>query len=233
MTPQQFTTELKYLRNVSAATLRLYAWTFKAFTDALDGRERILQRIAEIRDRGVQPVTINTYLRCLNAYFKWLNQEHGQPLLKIPKLKEEGKIIKTLTPQHVRTIVEHRPEGVNASRAWMIALVILDCGLRISEALGLRTTDLDFENLLIHVKGKGARERLVPMSIELRKNLYRYAKGKQGFVFNTRTGTIVTVRNFQRDLKILCTRLRIQGVRCSPHTLRHTFAVGYLRAGGN
>jgi integrase/recombinase XerD len=52
-------------------------------------------------------------------------------------------------------------------------------------------------------------------------------------LFGTRTGRRMTNRNFQRDFKVVCERLRIEGVRCSPHTIRHTFSVNYLRAGGN
>ena len=112
-------------------------------------------------------------------------------------------------------------------------MVMLDSGLRISEALGLTGKSVDFENLVIKVKGKGGKERLVPMSPELRKNLYRYAKDKEGLLFVTRTKTPVSVQNFQRDFKVLCGAIGIKGVRCSPHTLRHSFAVNYLRAGGN
>lgn len=155
MTLEQFTTELKYVRNVSPKTLGLYKWTFKAFAGALDGRDAVVRRIAEMRDRGVKAITINTYLRCLNAYFHWLHTEHGQALLKIPKLKEERKVLETFSAQHTRAIIQHRPRGTNPTRAWMVALVILDSGLRLNEALSLRTSDLDFENLLIRVKGKG------------------------------------------------------------------------------
>lgn len=234
MTLEQFTTELKYVRNVSPKTLRLYGWTFKAFEGALDGRDSVVQRVGKLRERGVQPVTINTYLRCLNAYFRWLHTEHGQALLKLPKLKEERKVLATFTIQHTRAILNHRPKGTNLTRAWMVALAILDSGLRINEALSLRITDLDFENLLVRVKGKGGKERLVPMSVELRKRLFGYVrKRRDGPVFGTRCGTAVTSRNLQRDLKELCKQLGITGVRTSPHTLRHTFAVGYLRNGGN
>jgi integrase/recombinase XerD len=110
-----------------------------------------------------------------------------------------------------------------------------DFGLRPAHqrSAGIRRQALDFDNLHIKVKGRGNKERLVPMSFELRKSLYRHAREKPGLVFGTRTGTAVTVRNFQRDLKALCKKLNITGVRCSPHTLRHSFAVGYLRNGGN
>lgn len=77
------------------------------------------------------------------------------------------------------------------------------------------------------------------MSFEMRKVLYRYVMGHRNastpeqLVFATRDHTRVTLRNFQRDFKALCDKLGIVGVRCSPHTLRHSFAVNYLRAGGN
>ncbi len=111
---------------------------------------------------------------------------------------------------------------------------MLDSGLRLSEALTLTRQAADLDNLCLKVKGKGSRERLVPMSLELRKRLFHWQLRHQGeLLFATRNGTRVTNRNFQRDFKRLCQRLSIAGVRCSPHTLRHSFAVGYLRKGGN
>jgi integrase/recombinase XerD len=76
----------------------------------------------------------------------------------------------------------------------------------------------------------------VPISTDMRKVLYRYAAKHSGpgrLLFGTRNNTLVTVRNFERDFKAIGAKLGITGVRFSPHTLRHTFAVSYLRAGGN
>ncbi|HEY1759488.1 MAG TPA: tyrosine-type recombinase/integrase [Bryobacteraceae bacterium] len=233
MLKEQFIMERRYLKNVSAKTVAWYEHSFKAFEGALDNRTTMVARITELRQRGVAAVSVNTYLRCINAYFRWLHEEHKHELLRLPKLKEEQKVLATFSPQHVTALTHHRPKGRNAVRAWMISLVMLDCGLRASEALGLRRQDLDFENLVVRVHGKGNKERLLPMSIELRKHLLRYTRERDGYIFSTRTGTVVTVRNFQRDLNELCQRLGISGVRTSPHTLRHTFAAGYLRNGGN
>jgi site-specific recombinase XerD len=74
----------------------------------------------------------------------------------------------------------------------------------------------------------------VPLSFEGRKILYRYTREHPTrFVFGTNNQTMCTVRNLQRDLTAVCKRLALTGVRCSWHTFRHTFAVSYLRAGGN
>jgi hypothetical protein len=101
-----------------------------------------------------------------------------------------------------------------------------------------KRSDVDLENLVIRVElGKGRKARLVPISLELRKRLWRYLSKlpEEGsvYVFATKRGTKVTLRNFGYDLKLLGDKLHITGVRFSPHTLRHTFAVNYLRAGGN
>ena len=183
----------------------------------------------ELRQRGVSASSVNTWCRCINAYLKWNNAG-----FKLPRLKEEQKILATFSPDQVKRIIHWKPVGRNLTRAHAACLVILDSGLRISECLGLSRMDLDFDNLIIRVKGKGNKHRLVPMSIELKKVLFRYCgKHNHALVFSTRNGTRITTRNFQRDMKLMCQRLGIGGVRCSPHTLRHSFAVGYLRAGGN
>ena len=154
--------------------------------------------------------------------------------MKKINLKEEQKIIETFTTQQAKLLINHRPQGINQNRAQAVTLVILDCGLRIEEVLCLPKTSIDFDNLIIKVKGKGNKERLVPMSLELRKVLWRWCSKQEGlFAFGTRNGTKMSQRNLQRDFKRLCGVLKITSVRCSPHTLRHTFAVNYLRAGGN
>jgi integrase/recombinase XerD len=87
---------------------------------------------------------------------------------------------------------------------------------------------------VFRVRGKGNKHRLVPMSIELRKVLFRYhSQNPTDRMFCTARGTQPTQRNLLRDFKVFCGRLSITGVRCSFHTLRHSFAVNYLRRGGN
>jgi site-specific recombinase XerD len=227
-----FTTELKYLRNVSPKTLELYGHSFHAFPE--DDRPSVLKRIAELRDRGVKPVSVNTYLRCLNAYFMWLHKEHGKERVRIPKLKEEQKLLATLTSEQIKRIVNGKPVRRNETRARMAALTALSTGLRIQELLNLRRSDVDFEQLFLRVNGKGNKQRLVPMSIELRKLLFRYmSKNQFDRVFSTSRDTQPTPRNMARDLKAFCVRIGVSGVRLSFHTLRHSFAVNYLRAGGN
>jgi len=125
---------------------------------------------------------------------------------------------------------------VNQTRTHTAALLILDGGYRVSEVLGLNHESADLDNLVVKVKGKGGKHRLVPLSTDMRRLLYRYAvkySGAGKLLFGTRNNRRVTTRNFQRDFKAIGKKLGITGVRLSPHTLRHTFAVSYLRAGGN
>jgi integrase/recombinase XerD len=230
----EFITERRYLKNVSPKTILWYEQSFRSFGGALDSKSAIVSRIAVLRQRGVSAISVNSWLRCINAYFRWLHTEHGRELIRIPRLQEERKVLATLSPEQIKRLLQYRPKGKNRTKAHLTACVILDCGLRISEALSLTWEQVDLDNLCLKVKGKGSKERLVPVSLELRKMLFRWhQKQKEALVASTRNGTRVTTRNFQRDLKDLCARIGLTGVRTSPHTLRHTFAVSYLRNGGN
>jgi integrase/recombinase XerD len=234
MTTATFIQERKYLKNVSVKTLVWYETSFKAFDGALENRQTVIDRIAELRNRGLSAISVNTYPRAVNAYFQWLHKEHGKAALKIPRLKEEQKILATFSAEHVKRIVNGQAVRSSELRLKALALSALDTGLRIDELLSLTRGQVDLDNLVLRVKGKGNKHRLIPMSVELRKVLYRHlAKHEHALVFCSRQGAKLSQRNLLRDFKIWCTKLGITGVRASWHTLRYSFAVNYLRKGGN
>jgi len=228
--PSQFIEERKYLKNVTEKTLAWYRDSFKAFEGALDSEASIKRRIMELRQRGVKAVSVNTWLRAVKAYWLWQEKPWA-----IERLKEEQKIIATLSPAQVLQLTQAKAQtSLNMRRAHLVALTILDTGLRATEVLSLTKVDIDFDNMVVKVVGKGNKHRLVPFSVELRKRLWKFSAARHTpLLFGTETYTKVSVRNIERDFKRLARKLGITGIRFSPHTLRHSFAVMYLRAGGN
>jgi integrase/recombinase XerD len=241
---ERFTKERQYLKGVTPSTLAWYRHSFRAFNAVLEReycstsefKAGIIQRIQELRleGRGNKAVSINTYLRCLKAFLKWAYEEGLlRESVKLSWLKEEQKVLATLSEAHIRALVGCKPTTRAATRLHCLICLLLDTGMRISEALGLTKGDVDFENLVVKVIGKGMKHRLVPFSSELRRLLWRYVQRTDGLIYVTRNNTRLSSRDVLRDMRKIGGQLGIAGVRLSPHTLRHTFAVSYLRAGGN
>jgi site-specific recombinase XerD len=74
---RQFSRERQFIRNVSPRTLEAYQWAWKALAPVLSGQDHIskpdvLRRIEELRSGGLSPVTVNTYVRSVNAFARWL-----------------------------------------------------------------------------------------------------------------------------------------------------------------
>ena len=235
----------KYTKNVSPKTIAWYRDVQRVFgaVDIHDIRNSLRQLIRVQLEKGNKPVSVNSWLTGIRAYLMWLHNEgflKDRP--KVELLKYEQKVLATFSVAQVQALLVFKPSGTNARRTHAATCLLLDCGLRVAELLALAPGDIDFDNMLVKVHGKGNKQRLVPMSFECRKRLWQYHSrtktdsptfGQRLFFFSTRNNTRVTVRNFQRDFKQIGKRLGIVGVRMSPHTLRHTFAVSYLRNGGN
>src|SRR5260370_27274223 len=133
---EQFIQERTYFKGVSMRTVGWYRWSFKAFSGAMESKAAVMERIGVLKARGVSHIGINSYLRAVNAYFMWLHKEHGKELIRIPRLKEEQKILATLTPEMITRVirgVDATKSGTNLRRAHLVALTILDTGLRASE----------------------------------------------------------------------------------------------------
>jgi site-specific recombinase XerD len=153
---QEFIRERQYFKAVSPKTIIWYGCSFAAFQGALESKQAIQQRIVELRQRNASPITINSYLRCINSYFRWLHVEHGKDLVIISKLKEEQKILATFLASAIKSMVSYRAATLGRRRVHTLVCLLLDTGLRISEALSPTNTNVDLDNLAIKVYGKAA-----------------------------------------------------------------------------
>jgi integrase/recombinase XerD len=122
-------------------------------------------------------------------------------------------------------------------RLHLLVLILLDTGCRISEALTLRVCEIDMDNMLVTLDGKGRKQRIVPFSFELRKALFRYItdfkRKPDSLLLASRNETQLGRRVMLRDVKLLCKRLGFTPPPRTLHAFRHSFAVNYLRRGSS
>ncbi len=133
--------------------------------------------IVGMREKGLKATGANAALRAINAYLHWNSGAEGKcsSACKHPKvhqLKELKTVMPTFTDEQVKLLVGYRPKTDFQRRLHLLVLVLLDTGCRISEALGIRGSDIDYDNLLVTLHGKGDKDRKVPISFELRRALF-------------------------------------------------------------
>ena len=179
------------------------------------------------------PVSIAGYVRTLKAFGNWLQAEGLAEASAFRGLRKPRVPIKIIEPVPDDTL--RRLLGLASVRDRAVLLLLLDTGLRVSEAAGIRLGDLRPDGS-VKVMGKGAKERIVPIGSTARGAIVRYL-GQRGPgatdapLFLGRRGAL-DWRGMQQVLNRLKKRAGITG-RCSPHSLRHTFARSYLVNGGD
>ena len=229
---EQFVRERQFLSNVSPSTLEWYKHSFKWLSTETPTDEELKDSVIRMREKGLKATGCNSAIRAINAYLRWSGST-----LKIHQLKEPQLVLPTFTAQQIRLLVAWKPKGKYQRRLHLLILFLLDTGCRISEALDLRVREIDFENLLVTLDGKGRKQRVVPFSFELRKAMFRYCKEfnrtPDSLLFANRDQTKLGRRNVLRDAKLRCKRLGFTPPVRTLHAFRHTFAVNYLRRGGS
>lgn len=224
-----FIQEKKYLRNVSPATVQWYRDSLKWLPTPTPDEAILKDFVMRMRAKGLKATSCNCVIRAVNSYLTW-----AAIPLKVPRLKEEQRILPTFTPEQIKKIAVWKPKGFCPSRLHVLVLLMVDTGCRIGEAIGVRWADVDFDNLLLKLHGKGAKDRLVPFSFELRRHLWRWRQvNRWDYVFTTAQGRHITHRNTLRDVGLMCADLGIEAPARLLHAFRHTFAVNYIRRGGS
>jgi len=239
----EFIRERQLLSNVSPSTLEWYHYSFKWLRTESPSQDELKDAVLRMREKGLKATGCNSAIRAINTYMHWASiglEVKCGPACKHPKiaqLKEPQLVLPTFTEQQIRLLVAWKPKGPYQRRLHLLIMFLLDTGCRISEALDLNVSDIDFENMLTTLDGKGRKQRVVPFSFELRKTLFRYCKESSRtpelLLFSNRTQTKLGRRNVLRDVKLLCRKLGFTPPSRTLHAFRHTFAVFYLRRGGS
>jgi len=182
----------------------------------------------------LSPTSVAGYVRGLKAFANWCATEEvadAKALRKLRKPRVPHKLVEPLSDDSLRRLLD-----CASARERAIVLLFLDTGLRLSELAGVRPSDLRPDGA-VKVMGKGARERIVPVGTAARQALLRYLRQEVSFppnepIFRSRRGGPLPAHSIQQVFRRLKARAGIPG-RCSPHTMRHTFARAYLLNGGD
>lgn len=183
--------------------------------------------------------TVRNYTVDVKTFFNFLYHEsYVDDICKSLKVvKAEKKAVIPLSAPEVASIDRLFNTGAELGcRNYCMLHLMLDAGLRSNEVCTLQVQDVNFDNRYICVHGKGAKERIVPMSRNLRKYLYQYfclhrRAVNSPFFFASAEAVPVT----DAVIKSLFARIRHKsGVdRLKPHLLRHTFATCFILGGGS
>jgi len=199
---------------------------------------------ANTRRAPVAASTLARKVACLRSFYRYLRREgtiEHDPTAELRGPRKPQRLPRVLSRQEVARLLE-QPKGTRALALRDRALLELmyACGLRASEAVGLELADVDLEEALLRARGKGAKERIVPIGRQAVGALRVYcrngrpalmgAAGAQTRLFLNSRGAPLTRQGLY---KIVQAHARSAGLqeRMSPHTLRHSFAT-HLLAGG-
>ncbi len=198
--------------------------------------------IAEQIGRGLSKITVSRRLSSIRSFFKFLYRE-GYIKCNPAKLVSNPRVPKLLprflTVDDVFSLIE-KPEGIGfiPARDRAILELLYSSGLRVAELAGLNMDDINIRESLIKVRGKGRKERIVPVGSKAIDALKSYTierillKSKDNALFLNRMGTRLTDRGVRRIVVKYAKALFMQG-RIGPHTLRHSFASHLLQGGAD
>ena len=245
---------LKLQRNMSGNTLDAYQHDLRKLLDYLEREQKDIAEVtlldlehfsAGLHDIGIHPRSQCRILSGVRSFFKFLQldgyrDDDPTELLESPQIGDH--LPEVLTTEEIDRLEDSidlsKWEG-HRNRA--IIEVLFSCGLRVSELVNLKLSDLYIEEEYVRVLGKGSKERLVPISHKAIReldnwfkvrNLMKIKPGEEDYVFLNRRGAHLTRTMI---LIMIKTQAKVAGIQktISPHTLRHSFATALLEGGAD
>jgi len=248
---ERFLNYLTVEKGLSANTLEAYKndiYQFKYFLDKSNkeitgfNKKDLVSYLTHLRDSGKQTSTITRNISALRNFCKFMLMEKiidDDPIENISAPKGWKRIPKTIGVSEVIELLK-KPEGKAISlRDCAMLELMYSSGLRASEVINIKMDDINFEAGFIRVRGKGSKERVVPINEaalnttrryieESRPNLLR--KRTSPYLFLAKGGKSMTRQRLWQLIKTYSAGL---STKISPHTLRHCFASHLLDGGAD
>lgn len=244
-----FLDHLQIERRMSVHTLDAYRRDLTALVDWAGAQARgdlrelhgedIRAFVAAGHRGGLSPKSLQRRLSACRSFYQWL-LKHGHvaanPAAGVRGPKAPRKLPQVLDVDEATQLVEVPVDAPLGLRDRALLELFYSSGLRLSELVGLRWRDLDFDGGLVTVLGKGSRQRSVPVGSHALRALTAWRTESGGTsatpVFPGRGGAPISARAVQLRLRLLAQR---QGLfkRVHPHLLRHSFASHVLESSGD
>lgn len=252
-------------RGAAAYTIEAYTRDLAEFLAflAVKGRnahdasaEQLRAFLAGLARKGLAPTSRARKLSAIRQFFRFLLAEGlrdddpcsaidsprlGRPLPKILSFAEVETLLET-AKQASETAGDGAPRR-RALRLYAALETLYATGLRVSELISLPRNVLTADDRVLTVKGKGGRERLVPLNDTAREALQAHSsavreaeaegRGVSPWLFPSSGGKHLTRQRFGQELKALASASGIEPARVSPHVLRHAFASHLLERGAD
>ncbi|MGL4232080.1 MAG: site-specific tyrosine recombinase XerD [Casimicrobium sp.] len=227
---------------------RFLAWCAKSSIDIAKTTAPDIERyLAAQFNEGAKATSAARRLSSLKRFFKWqveIGTRSDNPCSLVDAPRSTRYLPKTLTEKQVEALLAAPDETTDLGQRDKAMLETLYAsGLRVSELVGLKIVQLNLEDGLVKIMGKGSKERLVPLGDLARDAIRAYVAGarstwltppkKSDYVFVTARGEPMTRQAFWYLIKKHAFTAGISPDALSPHTLRHAFATHLLNHGAD
>jgi len=251
MLKNKFITYLSSEKRFSEHTVKSYTTDLTQFTSFLSAEFQIVDDISEISfqiirtwiasllERGISPRSVNRKISTLKSYFKFLIREGAiveNPMMKVVAPKSKKRLPVFIEEDQIASLLNEVrfEEGFVGQRNKLIIELFYVTGIRLSELINIRTSDVDFNNQLIKVLGKRNKERLIPLSSSMVDSLSNFIEKNQQnqFLFTNLDGKKLYTKLVYRLVNKYIGKISSVNKK-SPHILRHTFATHMLNNGAD
>ena len=248
---------LKYLqleKRYSPHTVKAYQIDITQFQDYLDeAYESVLQNakhpmvrswLAQMLDYGISPRSVNRKISVLKSFYKFLLKEEKvkeDPTIKVVPPKMSKKLPFFVEEDQMRKLLDELDftDGYAGVRDKLMIELFYSTGIRQAELIHLKINDIDLSSNVIKVLGKRNKERLIPLTLELRKKIETYLKLRaelpvkdSSYLLLTNKGKKLYPNLVYRQVNYYLSQVTSLDKK-SPHVLRHTFATHMLNNGAD
>ena len=251
MIQNKFITYLSSEKRFSEHTIKSYATDLKQFTSFLSSEFQIIDEINEISfqiirtwiasllEKGINPRSVNRKISTLKTYFKFLIREGElieNPMTKVVAPKSKTRLPVFIEEDQIASLLNEVQfeSGFIGQRNKLIIELFYVTGVRLSELINIKISDVNLINKSIKVLGKRNKERIIPITSNMTNaiNIFIESDKKNTYLFTDSEGKKLYTKLVYRTVNKYIGKISSVNKK-SPHILRHTFATHMLNNGAD